>query len=85
MCVLIKHTYKDTDIFSMFCTKICDLTSTAIHRLAYNVRDTIIKNDLPAVQIAKTSIDMVLEIVDIMDRVCIMRIIFIINTFTFKG
>nr|XP_034180713.1 uncharacterized protein LOC117604576 [Osmia lignaria]XP_034180714.1 uncharacterized protein LOC117604576 [Osmia lignaria] len=68
LCVLIKHTYKDTDFFSMFVTKICDLTSTAIHRLAYNVRDTIIKNDLPAVQIAKTSIDMVLEIVDIMDR-----------------
>ncbi|XP_012152485.1 integrator complex assembly factor Brat1 [Megachile rotundata] len=68
LAICIRLKYRDTDIFNMFVTKIFNITSTTVHRLAYKVRDTIIKNDLPAVQIAKTSIDMVLEIIDIIDR-----------------
>lgn len=55
----------------MFINKIFDVTCTTVQRLAYNMRDIIWKGDLPMEQICKGSIDLVLEILDIMDRVSI--------------
>ncbi|XP_048267982.1 uncharacterized protein LOC100651582 isoform X2 [Bombus terrestris] len=68
LALCIKHTYKDSDIFDMFLTKLFDVTCTAVQRLGYNVRDAVLKNDVPVAQIAKVDIDMLLEIMDIMDR-----------------
>lgn len=55
----------------MFINKLFDLTCTTVQRLAYNMRDIIRKGDLPMEQICKVSIDLLLEISDIMDRVSI--------------
>lgn len=74
LALCIKHTYKDSDIFDMFLTKLFDVTCTAVQRLGYNVRDAVLKNDVPVAQIAKVDIDMLLEIMDIMDRVCAIKI-----------
>lgn len=55
----------------MFINKLFDVTCTTVQRLAYNMRDIIRKEDLPMEQICKVSIDLLLEILDIMDRVSI--------------
>lgn len=68
LCVCIKKNYKNHDLFDMFVNKIFDVTCTTVQRLAYNVRDIMWKEDLPIEQICKTSIDLLLEIIDIMDR-----------------
>lgn len=68
LAVCIKHTYREHDLFDMFITKMFDVTCTTVQRLAYNVRDAIVKNDLPVPHIAKVSIDKLLEMTDIMDR-----------------
>ncbi|XP_066588058.1 uncharacterized protein [Prorops nasuta] len=68
LCVCIKKDYINHDLFDMFVNKIFDVTCTSVQRLAYNIRDTIWKGDLPLEQICKVSIDMLLEITDIMDR-----------------
>jgi len=64
----------------MFVSKIFDVTCTTVQRLAYNMRDILRKGDLPLEQICKVSIDLLLEISDIMDRVSIrfFKLIFII-------
>lgn len=53
----------------MFLNKIFEVTCTTVQRLAYHIRDIIRKENLPIEQICKVSIDMLLEILDIMDRV----------------
>ncbi|KZC11785.1 PREDICTED: uncharacterized protein LOC107189986 [Dufourea novaeangliae] len=68
LCVCIKHTYITHDLFDMFIDKMCDVTGTIVQRLAYNIRDSVYKNDLPLPHICKVSIDILLEITDIMDR-----------------
>lgn len=68
LCVCIKKNQWTHDLFDMFIGKIFDVTSTAVQRLAYNMRDIIRKGDLPMEQICKVSIDLLLEISDIMDR-----------------
>ncbi|CAK9816800.1 BRCA1-associated ATM activator 1 [Anthophora quadrimaculata] len=68
LCMCIKHTYKEHDLFEMYITKMFDVTCTAVQRLAYNIRDVMFKNDLPITHIAKVCIDIILEIMDIMDR-----------------
>lgn len=67
MCM--KKNHLNHDLFDMFCNKIFDVTCTPVQRLAYYMRDTIRKEDLPMEQICKVSIDLLLEITDIMDRV----------------
>ncbi|XP_043258227.1 uncharacterized protein LOC122400707 isoform X1 [Colletes gigas] len=68
LAVCVKQTYITHDLFDMFLTKMIDVTCTAVQRLAYNIRDAVYKNDLPLAQICKVSIDILLEITDIMDR-----------------
>ncbi|XP_012539663.1 uncharacterized protein LOC105838551 isoform X2 [Monomorium pharaonis] len=68
LCVCIKKNEKTHDLFDMFISKIFDVTCIPVQRLAYNVRDIIRKGDLPMEQICKVSIDLLLEISDIMDR-----------------
>ena len=70
----IKHTYRDSDIFDMFVSKMFDVTCVPIQRLGYNIRDVVLKNHVPLAQIAKINIDLLIEITDIMDRVCIIKI-----------
>lgn len=64
----------------MFLNKIFEVTCTTVQRLAYHIRDIIRKEDLPVEQICKVSIDLLLEILDIMDRVSIPRNKQITNT-----
>ncbi|XP_053988394.1 uncharacterized protein LOC128881403 isoform X1 [Hylaeus volcanicus] len=68
LAVCVRRSYINHDLFDMFLTKMIDVTSTAVQRLAYNIRDSIYKNDLPLAEICKVCIDMLLEITDIMDR-----------------
>lgn len=53
----------------MFLNKLFEVTCTTMQRMAYNIRDIIRKENLPIEQICKVSIDLLLEISDIMDRV----------------
>lgn len=71
MC--IRQSYVQHDLFDIFLTKMFDVTCTAVQRLAYNIRDTIYKNDLPLTQMSKVCIDILLEITEIMDRVNISK------------
>lgn len=71
LCVCIKKNHLNHDLFDMFVSKIFDVTCTTVQRLAYNMRDIIRKGNLPMEQICKVSIDLLLEISDIMDRVSI--------------
>lgn len=75
MGLCIRHSYKDYDLFDMFVTKLCDVTCTAVQRLGYNIRNVVLKNDVSVAQISKVVIDILLEITDIMDRVCTNNII----------
>ncbi|XP_078035209.1 integrator complex assembly factor Brat1 [Augochlora pura] len=68
LAVCVKQTYMSYDLFDMYINKLCDVTCTAVQRLAYNIRDTVYKNELPLTHICKVSIDIILEITDIMDR-----------------
>lgn len=69
MCV--KKTYlKDHELFHLFIDKLFNVTCTTIQRIAYSARDSMLKEDLPMEQICKFSIDLLLEITEIMDRVC---------------
>ncbi|KYN28360.1 PREDICTED: uncharacterized protein LOC108770504 [Trachymyrmex cornetzi] len=68
LCVCIKKNHLNHDLFDMFINKIFDVTCVPVQRLLYNMRDIIRKSDLPMEQICKVSIDLLLEISDIMDR-----------------
>ncbi|XP_012283609.1 uncharacterized protein LOC105701446 [Orussus abietinus] len=68
LCVCIKKTCLGYDLFEMFLNKIFEVTCPATLRLAYTIRDVIMKGDLPLEHICKVSIGMLLEIMDIMDR-----------------
>lgn len=68
LAACVKHSYMNYDLFDTFITKMFDVTSIVIQRLAYNIRDTVYRNKLPLAQISKVSIDMLLEMTDIMDR-----------------
>lgn len=57
------HEFKE-----MFVDKIFSLTTQSIQRLVYHTRDVILKSDIPIEPIVKNSIDMILDIVDIMER-----------------
>ncbi|KAK0095161.1 hypothetical protein PV326_009078 [Microctonus aethiopoides] len=57
------HEFKD-----MFVDKIFSLTTQSVQRLVYHTRDVILKSDIPIEPIVKHSIDMILDIVDILDR-----------------
>ncbi|XP_011877845.1 PREDICTED: uncharacterized protein LOC105567523 [Vollenhovia emeryi] len=68
LCVCMKKNHFNQDLFDMFISKIFEVTCITVQRLAYNMRDIIRKGDFPMEQICKVSIDMLLEISDIMDR-----------------
>ncbi|EFN61120.1 HEAT repeat-containing protein C7orf27 [Camponotus floridanus] len=68
LCLCIKKNHLNHDFFDMFINKLFDVTCTTVQRLAYNMRDIIRKEDFPMEQICKVSIDLLLEILDIMDR-----------------
>lgn len=57
------------DFFEIYINKMFEITCTAIQRICYNVRDVILKTDLPLELICKSSIEMLMEIINIMDRV----------------
>lgn len=56
------------DFFEIFINKMFEITCTAIQRICYNIRDVILKTDLPLELICKSSIEMLMEIINIMDR-----------------
>lgn len=60
---------KDHFLFEEFLEKLFEVTCTAVQRLAYTARDVILKNDFPMEMICKSTIDHLLEIVDVIDRV----------------
>lgn len=68
LCVCMKTANTSHDFFETFINKIFEITCTYTQRLAYNMRDIMLKEDLPLEQICKISIHLFLEIVNIMDR-----------------
>ncbi|XP_046751151.1 uncharacterized protein LOC124414218 [Diprion similis] len=56
------------DVLEVFIHKLFALTTTYTQRLSYMSRDTLIRGDLPAELIAKTSIQIALDTIDIIDR-----------------
>ncbi|XP_014471739.1 PREDICTED: uncharacterized protein LOC106742896 [Dinoponera quadriceps] len=68
LCVCIKKNHINHDFLDMFLSKIFEVTCTTVQRLAYHIRDIIRNEDLPMEQICKVSIDLLLEILDVMDR-----------------
>lgn len=72
MFVCLKKNYKKYDIFEMFIYKVFSITCQPIQRLAYETKDVMLKEDLPLELICKSCIEMVLEVVDLMDRVSIL-------------
>lgn len=71
LLVCLKKSYKKHDIFEMFVHKMFTITCQPIQRLAYEARDVMLKEELPLELICKSCIEMLLEIVDLMDRVSI--------------
>ncbi|XP_014212634.1 uncharacterized protein LOC106642381 [Copidosoma floridanum] len=55
-------------LFEEFINKMFDITSTPVQRLAYAVRDVILKNNLPMEAICVVTVNYLLEMADIMDR-----------------
>ncbi|XP_032688076.1 uncharacterized protein LOC116852135 [Odontomachus brunneus] len=68
LCVCIKKSHIHHDFLDMFLNKLFEVTCTTVQRMAYHIRDIIRRENLPIEQICKVSIDMLLEILDIMDR-----------------
>ncbi|OXU24734.1 hypothetical protein TSAR_013123 [Trichomalopsis sarcophagae] len=69
LCVTMKPTYmKEHYLFEEFVEKLFDVTCTPVQRLAYSIRDVILKNEFPLEYICKSTVDHLLEIIDIMDR-----------------
>lgn len=69
LCICVRKDHVHHELFDMFINKIFDVTCMPVQRLLYNVRDVIWKSDLPLEHICKVSIDLLLEITNIMDRV----------------
>ncbi|KAF7408050.1 hypothetical protein HZH66_002587 [Vespula vulgaris] len=68
LCICVRKDHVHHELFDMFINKIFDVTCMPVQRLLYNVRDVIWKSDLPLEHICKVSIDLLLEIINIMDR-----------------
>ncbi|XP_057318159.1 uncharacterized protein LOC130663104 [Microplitis mediator] len=68
LLVCLNKSYKKHDIFEMFVHKMFTLTCQPIQRLAYEARDVMLKEELPLELICKSCIEMLLEVVDLMDR-----------------
>ena len=57
--------------------KMFSVTSVTLQRLAYNIRNVILQSpELPMESICATSIEHMLEIVDLMERVCAIKNLF---------
>nr|XP_046491029.1 uncharacterized protein LOC124223270 [Neodiprion pinetum] len=56
------------DVLEIFMLKLFALTNTYTQRLGYMSRDILIRGDLPTELIAKTSIQIALETIDLIDR-----------------
>lgn len=70
LCVTMKPKYmKGHYLFEEYVDKLFNVTCTPVQRLAYSIRDVILKNAFPMESICKSTVDHILEIVDIMDRV----------------
>ncbi|KAJ8664809.1 hypothetical protein QAD02_006471 [Eretmocerus hayati] len=59
---------KDHFLFEQFLEKIFEVTCTSVQRLAYSIRDVIMKNDFPMESICKSTVDHLIDIVDVIDR-----------------
>ncbi|XP_015186913.1 PREDICTED: uncharacterized protein LOC107071944 isoform X2 [Polistes dominula] len=68
LCICVRKDHIQNELFDMFINKIFDVTCMPVQRLLYNIRDVIWKSDLPLENICKISIDLLLEITNIMDR-----------------
>ncbi|KAI4492015.1 hypothetical protein M0802_010140 [Mischocyttarus mexicanus] len=68
LCICVRKDHVQNELFDMFINKIFDVTCMPVQRLLYNIRDVIWKSDLPLENICKTSINLLLEITNIMDR-----------------
>ena len=60
---------KHNEFFETFVEKMFDITCNTVQRLTFNIRYVIQKTDLPMELICKSTVEMILEITDIMDRV----------------
>ncbi|XP_034935397.1 uncharacterized protein [Chelonus insularis] len=67
LLVCLRKGYKH-DLFEIFMDKMFNITCLPILRLTYEVRDVMLREDLPVELISKSCVEMLLEIIDIMDR-----------------
>ncbi|XP_011314951.1 uncharacterized protein [Fopius arisanus] len=56
------------EFFKMFVDKLFDVTWQPVQRLVYLVRDVMLKENLPVEQICKSSIEMILETINVIER-----------------
>ena len=56
-------------LFEEFIDKMFEVTCIPVQRIAYSMRDVLLKNDLPLESICKAAVDNLLDILDVMDRV----------------
>lgn len=70
MCVCLRKNRTSYDFTEMFMDKLFAVTCQPVQRLGYQTRDVMLREkDLPIEQICKSSIEVLLECIDIMDRV----------------
>ena len=68
---------KDHAFFEMFVDKLFDVTSHRVQRMVYNTKTVMTgTDDLPLEKICKATIDMVMELKDVMDRVSKLKFCF---------
>lgn len=61
-----------------------DITCVEIQRLAYNIRDILLKEEVDVETVCKSSVEITLEIINIMDRVNFNLHIFSFNFILFQ-
>lgn len=65
---------KDHDFFEMFVDKIFDVTCHPVQRMSYNTKTVMCgSDDVPVEKICKATIDLVIELKEILDRVGVKR------------
>ncbi|XP_063981218.1 uncharacterized protein LOC135164623 [Diachasmimorpha longicaudata] len=68
MGTTMRHSNMKHEFFEMFVDKLYDVTCQPIQRLSYLIRDLMLRESLPVEHICKSSIEMILETIDVIGR-----------------
>ncbi|XP_015121081.1 uncharacterized protein LOC107043881 [Diachasma alloeum] len=64
----MRHNNMKHEFFEMFVDKLYDVTCQPVQRLSYLIKDVMLRESLPVEQICKSSIEMILETIDVIGR-----------------